>query len=106
MIRRVRVPAGTPMTSVSSISSATGRSAALAGIGFMLMATFLFALNSAVGKWLVATYSIGEYMVLRAGLTLLLLSPLIWRAGRSAFANAPKPGLQVVRVVLSSLEIA
>ena len=94
------------MTSFSSTPSAIGRSAALAGISFMLLATFLFALNSAVGKWLVAKYSVGEYMLLRAGLTLVLLSPLIWRAGRSAFANAPKPGLQVLRVVLSSLEIA
>src|ERR1041384_1818189 len=95
------------MTAVSSTSSAAaGRSAALAGIGFMLMAVFLFALNSAAGKWLVARYPVGEFMLIRSCFTLLFLSPFIWRAGRAAFANAPKPGLQILRVVLSSLEIA
>src|SRR5947209_1566187 len=102
-----RVPAGSDMTSLPSTSSpAAGRSAALAGIGFMLVAVFLFGLNSAAGKWLVAKYPVGEFMLIRAALTLLLLSPVIWRAGRAAFVNAPKPGLQFLRVVLSSLELA
>src|ERR1051325_9173135 len=94
------------MTTASSTPSAAGRSSALAGIGFMLMAVFLFALNSAAGKWLVAKYPVGEFMLIRSSFTLLLLCPFIWHAGRAAFANAPKPGLQVLRVVLSSLEIA
>ena len=102
-----RVPAGTEMTALPSTSSAaTGRSAALAGIGFMLVAVFLFALNSAAGKWLVAKYPVGEFMLIRSSFTLLFLSPFIWHAGRAAFANAPRPGLQVLRVVLSSLEVA
>jgi len=90
----------------STSSSATGRSAALAGIGFMLVAVFLFALNSAVGKWLVAKYPVGEFMLIRSLFTLLFLSPLIWNAGPAAFAAAPRPGLQVLRVVLSSGEVA
>jgi drug/metabolite transporter (DMT)-like permease len=95
------------MTTLPSTSSApTGRSAALAGIGFMLGAVFLFALNSAAGKWLVATYPVGEFMGIRAAITLVLLSPFIWRAGHDAFVNAPRPGLQILRVVLSSLEVA
>src|SRR5438045_5750285 len=94
------------MPSLPSTSSATGRSAALAGIGFMLMAVFLFALNSAIGKWLVARYPVGEFMLIRSSFTLLFLSPFIWPAGRAAFAKAPRPGLQVLRVVLVSLEVA
>jgi drug/metabolite transporter (DMT)-like permease len=86
--------------------TAVGRSAALAGIGFMLMAVFLFGLNSAVGKWLVAKYPIGEFMLIRSTLTLILLSPFIWYAGRAAFANAPRPGLQLLRIVFSSAEVA
>src|SRR5438045_3474215 len=102
-----RVPIGTAMTSLpSTFSPATGRSAALAGIGFMLMAVFLFALNSAVGKWLVAKYPVGEFMLIRSSFTLLFLAPFVWRAGRAAFADAPRPGLQVLRVVLSALEVA
>src|ERR1051325_517011 len=94
------------MTTASSTPSAAGRSSALAGIGFMLMAVFLFALNSAAGKWLVARYPVGEFMLIRSSFTLLFLSPFIWQAGRSAFAHVPRPGLQVLRVVLSALEVA
>src|SRR3954471_1139334 len=95
------------MTTLSSTSSAApGRSAALAGIGFMLVAVFLFAFNSAVGKWLVAKYPIGEFSLLRSALTLLLLSPFIWHAGRAAFTNVPRPGIQVLRVLFSSCEVA
>ena len=86
--------------------TAVGRSAALAGIGFMLVAVFLFGLNSAVGKWLVAKYPVGEFMLIRSTLTLILLSPFIWRAGRAAFANAPRPGLQLLRIVFSAAEVA
>src|SRR6185436_20337500 len=95
------------MTTASATPmAATGRSAALAGIGFMLMAVFLFAFNSAVGKWLVAKYPVGEFMLIRSTFTLLFLSPFIWHAGRAAFVNAPRPGLQVLRVVLGSVEVA
>lgn len=95
------------MTTVSSTSpAAAGRSAALAGIGYMLIAVFLFAFNSAVGKWLVAKYPVGEFMLIRSLFTLLFLSPFIWHAGRAAFANAPRPGLQVLRVVLGAVEVA
>ena len=65
-----------------------------------------FAFNSAAGKWLVAKYSVGEFLLIRSTMTLILLLPLIWRAGWHVFAHAPRPGLQLLRVVLSSLEIA
>jgi len=90
----------------STFTAVTGRSAALAGVGFMLVAVFLFALNSAAGKWLVAKYPVGEFMLIRSAFTLLFLSPFIWRAGRAAFADIPKPGAQVLRVVLSAVEVA
>ena len=94
------------MTTPPASTIATGRSAALAGILFMLAAVFLFAFNSAAGKWLVAKYSVGEFLLLRSSMTLVLLLPLIWRAGWHVFAHAPRPGMQLLRVVLSSLEIA
>src|SRR3954447_6453776 len=90
----------------STFTAVTGRSAALAGVGFMLVAVFLFALNSAAGKWLVANYPVGEFMLIRSAFTLLFLSPFIWRAGRAAFADIPKPGAQALRVVLSAVEVA
>ena len=64
----------------------------LAGIGLMLLGIFVFALNDALGKWLVATYSVGQFLLIRSATTLLLLAPFIWRAGRTAFWSAPRPG--------------
>jgi drug/metabolite transporter (DMT)-like permease len=85
----------------------TGQSpSTLAGIGLMLTGVFLFSFNDAVGKWLVATYSVGQLLLIRSATTLILLAPFIWRAGRDAFASAPRPGLQVLRIVLSVLEVA
>jgi drug/metabolite transporter (DMT)-like permease len=78
----------------------------LAGIGLMLTGVFLFSFNDAVGKWLVATYSVGQLLLIRSATTLVLLSPFIWRAGREAFVSAPRPGLQILRIVLSTLEVA
>jgi drug/metabolite transporter (DMT)-like permease len=85
---------------------AISRQAALAGIGFMLAGVFLFSFNDAVGKWLVSTYSVGQLMLIRSGTTMILLLPLIWRAGRAAFAGAPRPGLQALRVLLSTAEVS
>ncbi len=40
-------------------------------------------------------------------MTLLVLVPrMIWRDGRAAFSNVPKPGLQFLRVAFSSVEVA
>ena len=72
----------------------------------MLTGVFLFSFNDAVGKWLVATYSVGQLLLIRSATTLILLAPFIWRAGRDAFVSAPRPGLQMLRVVLSTLEVA
>ena len=36
------------------------------GVGLYLAGAFLFALNDALGKWLVKDYGVGELMMLRA----------------------------------------
>ena len=89
----------------SALPSAAGRSAVLAGIGFMLVAVFLFGATSAIGKWLVAKYPVGEFLLLRSVVMMLLLTPFIWRTGKAAFVNAPRPGMQLLRVTLASIEI-
>jgi drug/metabolite transporter (DMT)-like permease len=82
------------------------RSQVLAGIGLMLLAMLMFSLNDALGKWLVATYSVGQILLLRSVASLVVVSPFVVRAGAQPFREAPQPWLQVLRVTLSTLEIA
>ena len=89
----------------STTASARGH-ATLAGIGLMLTGISLFALNDALGKWLVATYPVAELLMIRSAAALILLAPFIWRAGIAPFASAPRPRLQLARVALSSVEVA
>jgi drug/metabolite transporter (DMT)-like permease len=81
------------------------RSARLAGIGLMLAGVFMFSFGDALGKFIVATYSVGQLLLLRGCAALVLLSPLIWRH-RAKFLRLERPWLQLLRVVLSTLEVA
>lgn len=81
------------------------RATRLAGIGLMLLSIFMFSFGDATGKFLVATYSVGQLLCLRACAALLLLSPMIWRQ-RAQFIRLERPWLQLVRVLLSTLEVA
>ncbi len=94
------------MTLLAKISAEAGnRSATVAGIALMLLAVWLFSFGDALGKYIVATYSVGQLLLLRAAASLILMSPAIWRQ-RAALRNIQRPGLQVIRVVLSTLEVA
>ena len=53
-----------------------------AGIGLMLAAVLLFSLNDVLGKWLVASYAVGQVLVLRSAASLAVLAPLAWRVLR------------------------
>src|SRR5665213_520064 len=81
------------------------RSARLAGIGLMLLSISMFSFGDALGKYLVATYSVGQLLWLRACAALIVLLPLMWRQ-RGEFARLERPWLQLLRVVLSTLEVA
>lgn len=81
------------------------RSSAAAGIGLMVLGIFLFAINDVMGKWLVATYSVGQLMLIRSIAALLVLSPLILRQGITWRLPA-QPGLHAVRILLSTFETA
>jgi len=81
------------------------RSARLAGVGLMLTGVFMFSFGDALGKFIVATYSVGELLMLRGCAALALLSPMIWRH-RAEFRRLKRPWLQLLRVMLSTLEVA
>ncbi|CUT09355.1 FIG028883 Permeases of the drugmetabolite transporter DMT superfamily [Bradyrhizobium sp.] len=88
-----------------NLSAYDERSARLAGIALMVLSIFMFSFGDAMGKFLVGTYSVGQLLFLRACAALLLLAPLVWRQ-RHQFLNLERPGLQLFRVVLSTLEVA
>ena len=76
------------MTLFAKISTYDERSARLAGIGLMLLAIFMFSFGDALGKFMVSTYSVGQLLWLRACAALVV------------------PWLQLLRVTLSTLEVA
>lgn len=94
------------MTSATStIATPDQRRATLLGIGLMLLGVGVFSVGDMVGKMMVATLPVGQFLMLRAGASLVILSPFAWRE-RAAFANTPRPWIHVLRVVLSSSEVA
>jgi drug/metabolite transporter (DMT)-like permease len=94
------------MNLLSKISTtADQRSARLAGIALMLVSVGMFAFGDALGKFIVATYSVGQLLLLRAIAALIVLAPSIWRR-RGEFLRLERPWLQFLRVVLSALEVA
>ncbi|MGB3043497.1 MAG: DMT family transporter [Xanthobacteraceae bacterium] len=86
------------------LSSTNERTARLAGIALMLAGVWAFSFGDALGKYIVAAYPVGQLLFLRAIASLLLLSPLIWRS-RAEFMRLERPGLHLLRVVLSTLEV-
>jgi drug/metabolite transporter (DMT)-like permease len=94
------------MSILSKISTAADeRSARLAGIGLMLFGVCMFAFGDALGKVLVASYPVSELLLLRAAVPLAILLTLIWRQ-RASLPRLERPGLQLLRMVLSTAEVA
>ena len=83
------------------------KSGAAAGIALMLVGCFVFSLNDTLGKWLVATYTVGQLLLIRSIAAILMLAPFLLRGGIwQEFRAAPRPGLQMLRIALSSCEVA
>lgn len=71
----------------------------------MLLGVFLFSVNDVMGKWLVATYSVGQLLLLRSIAALAVLFPLM-RKQRVPLAIPPRAGLHGVRILFSTFEVA
>lgn len=99
------IRAGSIIMTVETSLKAGNRSAALAGIALMLLGILLFSFGDALGKFIVGSYSVGQLLLLRGLGALILMSPLIWRY-RSQFMIVRRPGLQLLRAALSTMEVA
>ncbi len=77
----------------------------LAGILLMSAAVLLFSINDVLGKWLVATYSVAQVLVLRSIAALLVLAPLVKRDGVHHLLRPPRMRIQILRVACGTLEV-
>jgi drug/metabolite transporter (DMT)-like permease len=73
-------------------------------IGLMLLGMFMFTLNDAIGKWLVATYSVGQVLLIRSVVALVVLAPFL-RGGWRMLTGIERPRLQAARVAFSTAEV-
>jgi drug/metabolite transporter (DMT)-like permease len=92
--------------SAPSSSERTRANATLIGIGLAVLSVFTFTVNNALGKWIIATLPVLEFLLIRAVASVILLSPFYWREGLAPFRAAPRKGLQLLRVALSAFEIS
>ncbi len=80
-------------------------SPARAGILLMLLGMALFSLNDALGKWLVASHSVGQVLLIRSLAALVVLAPFLWAFGLPRLFALERPGLQALRVLFSTVEV-
>ncbi|SEM51452.1 EamA domain-containing membrane protein RarD [Bosea lupini] len=92
--------------SAASHETMPSRNATLAGILMMLLGILLFSINDVMGKWLVATYTVGQVLLLRSAAALLVIVPFVVKQGVQRTLRPERPGLQLLRVTLGSCEVA
>ncbi|WEX73833.1 DMT family transporter [Sinorhizobium numidicum] len=90
-------------TAPAPIAHAAGT--ARAGVLIMLLGMLMFSLNDVMGKWLVATYSVGQVVLIRSLAAAILLAPFLWINGPRKLIAIERPGLQLARVVASTAEV-
>lgn len=92
-------------TAKTAAGARIAMSPARLGMLVMLLAMFLFSLNDAMGKWLVATYSVGQVLLVRSAAALVILLPFVWYSGFSSLVSVERPWQQFARVVFSTAEV-
>ncbi|WP_234187841.1 DMT family transporter [Shinella sp. NM-101] len=90
------------MTDIAASSPAAG--SARLGVLLMLLGMVMFSLNDVLGKWLVATYSVGQLMLIRSLAALVVLSPFFWRVGWRRLVDVDRPRLHLLRAALFAVE--
>ncbi|CCM78617.1 DMT family transporter [Rhizobium mesoamericanum] len=77
----------------------------LVGVVLMLLGDFLFALNDAMGKWLVTNFSVGQVLLIRSLGSFIILGPLIARQGPAQLFRVELKRLQVLRVLFATVDV-
>ena len=92
---------------MSSIPTAAtvARSTVTAGILFMLASITLYSCLDALAKWTVSIYAASQFLLIRSVTRIAVLLPFVARNNFAALKNVPRPGLQLLRVVLAVTEV-
>ena len=77
--------------------------AAMGGVLLYSAGVFFFAVNDALGKWLVADYSVAQLMAVRAVGAVVVLAPALW-ISRGSLRPPRQVWLQVARVATSAID--
>lgn len=87
--------------------NSTSRWQAIANNGVLvtLAGMLMFSLNDVLGKFMVATYPVGEVVMIRSVSALLVLTPFIMAVGWKRLLFPEKPKMQATRAILSTAEV-
>jgi S-adenosylmethionine uptake transporter len=73
------------------------------GVGLYLLGVGLFAINDALGKWLVKDYGVGQLMMLRSIGAIIVLAPMILSL-RVNVIDPRRAPLQALRIVVAAVD--
>ena len=73
------------------------------GVVLYLAGVAMFAVNDALGKWLVADYGVGQLLLLRTIGAGAVLAPIVLSL-RVKLIDPRRPGLQVLRVLCAAAD--
>jgi S-adenosylmethionine uptake transporter len=73
------------------------------GVGLYLLGVGLFAINDALGKWLVKDYGVGQLMMLRSIGAVIVLAPMILSL-RINLIDPRQAPLQVLRILVAAID--
>lgn len=91
---------------IRNVTRSIGGNMVLIGIALMLAGCFMFALNDAIGKWMVASFSVGQVLVIRSVGAFFVLGPMLSRQPLSALYRVDRPSLHVLRVIFATADTA
>jgi drug/metabolite transporter (DMT)-like permease len=83
-----------------------GANTVAAGMVIMLFGDFLFSLNDAMAKWLVASFAVGQVLFLRSVGSAIILTPMVLRRPISDLWRVEQPWVQVLRVVFATMDLS
>jgi S-adenosylmethionine uptake transporter len=73
------------------------------GVVLYLLGVGLFAINDALGKWLVADYGVGQLMMLRSIGAVIVLAPMILSL-RVKLIDPRRAPLQILRILVAAVD--